>query len=96
MVTRQDKRLAVGRLGALVEQIEALVSKDLQVILVYTPYRLEWCIKSQLSGTEITSNLCRECPCRNVLCCMICWVNLTWPGLGMACKQGAEEGAFLR
>ena len=34
MVTRQDKRLAVGRLGALVEQIEALVSKDLQVILV--------------------------------------------------------------
>lgn len=34
VVTRQDKRLAVGRLGALVEQIEALVSKDLQVILV--------------------------------------------------------------
>ena len=37
MVTRQDKRLAVGRLGALVEQIEALVSKDLQVILVRRP-----------------------------------------------------------
>ena len=36
VVTRQDKRLAVGRLGALVEQIEALVSKDLQVILVRT------------------------------------------------------------
>ena len=36
VVTRQDKRLAVGRLGALVEQIEALVSKDLQVILVGT------------------------------------------------------------
>ena len=37
VVTRQDKRLAVGRLGALVEQIEALVSKDLQVILVRCP-----------------------------------------------------------
>ena len=34
MVTRQDKRLALGRLGSLVEQIEALVSKDRQVILV--------------------------------------------------------------
>jgi len=34
VVTRQDKRLALGRLGSLVEQIEALVSKDRQVILV--------------------------------------------------------------
>ena len=31
---RQDKRLAVGRLGALVEQIEVLISSDVQVILV--------------------------------------------------------------
>ena len=37
VVTRQDKRLALGRLGSLVEQIEALVSKDRQVILVRTP-----------------------------------------------------------
>ena len=36
VVTRQDKRLALGRLGSLVEQIEALVSKDRQVILVRT------------------------------------------------------------
>ena len=44
MVTRQDKRLAVGRLGALVEQIEALVSKDLQVILVsrLRKHHLSW------------------------------------------------------
>ena len=37
VVTRQDKRLALGRLGSLVEQIEALVSKDRQVILVRPP-----------------------------------------------------------
>ena len=37
---RQDKRLAVGRLGALVEQIEALVSRDVQVILVRSPHHL--------------------------------------------------------
>ena len=36
MVTRQDKRLALGRLGSLVEQIEALVSKERQVIVVRT------------------------------------------------------------
>ena len=38
VVTRQDKRLALGRLGSLVEQIEALVSKDRQVILVRSPH----------------------------------------------------------
>ena len=39
---RQDKRLAVGRLGALVEQIEALVSRDVQVILVRFPSLVWW------------------------------------------------------
>lgn len=49
VVTRQDKRLAVGRLGALVEQIEALVSKDLQVILVC-------CLRHLFVLWRITSN----------------------------------------
>ena len=33
-LTRQDQQLAVGRLGALIDQIEALVSRGVQVILV--------------------------------------------------------------
>lgn len=76
-MTRQDKRLAVGRLGALVEQIEALVSKDLQVILVSTVTRNKEdrdCIVHFLFGQ--THRLHRDndfCSCeRHVLQAYLC------------------------
>ncbi len=50
VVTRQDKRLAVGRLGALVEQIEALVSKNLQVILVRSARSISLVLHSFCEG----------------------------------------------